>query len=67
MTQVQLIQVSQDRSFDGTGASTVDIVKFNSDVSSDFEYYLPKIVKVFLDKDGTFRTVEGNSAITPQS
>src|SRR5210317_806428 len=36
----------QDRSFDGTGASTIDVVKFNSDVSSDFEYYLPKIVKV---------------------
>ena len=40
----------QDRSFDGY-ASTVDVIKFNSDVSSDFEYYLPKIVKVFLDKD----------------
>ena len=32
-------------------APTVDVIKFNSDVSSDFEYYLPKIVKVFLDKD----------------
>ena len=57
----------QDRSFDGTGASTIDVVKFNSDVSSDFEYYLPKIVKVFLDKDGTFRTVEGASSLSPQS
>ena len=57
----------QDRSFDGTGASTIDIVKFNSDVSSDFEYYLPKIVKVFLDKDGTFRAVEGASALSPQA
>jgi hypothetical protein len=57
----------QDRSFDGTGASTVDVVKFNSDVSTDFEYYLPKIVKVFLDKDGTFRAVEGASALSPQA
>ena len=57
----------QDRSFDGTGASTVDVVKFNSDVSSDFEYYLPKIVKVFLDKDGTFRAVEGASSLSPQT
>ena len=32
----------QDRSFDGTGASTVDVVKFNSDVTTDFEYYLSK-------------------------
>ena len=45
---------------------TVDVVKFNSDVSSDFEYYLPKIVKVFLDKDGTFRAVEGASSLSPQ-
>jgi hypothetical protein len=57
----------QDRSFDGTGASTIDVVKFNSDVSSDFEYYLPKIVKVFLDKDGTFRAVEGASSLSPQA
>ena len=57
----------QDRSFDGTGASTIDIVKFNSDVSSDFEYFLPKIVKVFLDKDGTFRVVDGASALSPQA
>ena len=57
MTQVQLIQ-SQDRSFDGTGASTVDVVKFNSDVTSDFEFFLPKIVKLFLDKRGQFKAVE---------
>jgi len=56
----------QDRSFDGTGASTVDIVKFGSDVTSDFEFYLPKIVKIFLDKDGSFRKVDGASSLSPQ-
>ena len=56
----------QDRSFDGTGASTVDIVKFNSDVTSDFEFFLPKIVKLFLDKEGNFKAVEGASALDPQ-
>ena len=57
----------QDRSFDGTGASPVDVVKFNSDISTDFEFYLPKIVKIFLDKDGTFRKVDGASALSPQA
>ena len=56
----------QDRSYDGTGASTVDVVKFNSDVSADFEYYLPRIDKVFLDKDGNFRVVKGASSLNPQ-
>ena len=29
----------QDRSFDGTGSSTVDVVKFETDITSDFEFY----------------------------
>ncbi len=37
----------QDRSFDGTGASTVDIVKFGDDVTTDFEFYLSRIDKSF--------------------
>ena len=30
----------QNRSYDGTGASTVDVVKFGDDVNTDFEFYL---------------------------
>jgi hypothetical protein len=56
----------QDRSYDGTGASTIDIVKFNSDVSTDHEYYLPRIDKIFLDKDGNFKVIEGASSLNPQ-
>ena len=56
----------QDRSYDGTGASTIDIVKFNSDVSTDHEYYLPRIDKIFLDKDGNFKVIEGASSLDPQ-
>ena len=56
----------QDRSFDGTGASTVDIVKFGDDVTTDFEFYLPRIDKIFLDKDGAFKVVEGASSLDPQ-
>ena len=49
-----------------TGASTVDVVKFNSDVTSDFEYYLPRIDKICLDKEGNFKIVEGASSLKPQ-
>ncbi len=56
-----------DRSYDGSGAATVDVIKFNTDVSSDFEYYLPKIDKIFLDKEGNFVVVEGASSLDPQT
>jgi len=56
----------QDRSYDGSGASTIDIVKFNSNVSTDHEYYLPRIDKIFLDKEGNFKFVEGASSLNPQ-
>ncbi|NBP58031.1 DUF4815 domain-containing protein, partial [bacterium] len=56
----------QDRQYSGTGASTVDIVQFGSDVSTDLEYYLPRIDKVFLDKDGNFKIVTGSSSLNPQ-
>ena len=57
---------NQDRSFDGTGASTLDVVKFGEDVTADFEYYLSRIDKVFLDKDGSFKIVKGASSLDPQ-
>ena len=56
-----------DRSFDGTGASAIDVIKFATDITSDFEYYLPRIDKVFVDKDGKFKISEGSSALVPQS
>ena len=57
---------AQDRSYDGTGASTVDIIKFGTDITSDFEYYLPRIDKIFLDKEGNFKVAKGASALVPQ-
>jgi len=56
----------QDRSFDGTGASTTDVIKFSDDVNTDFEFYLPRIDKIFLDKDGSFKVLEGASSLDPQ-
>jgi len=57
---------TQDRSYDGVGGSTVDVVKFNSNVTTDLEYYLPRIDKIFLDKEGNFKVIKGSSDLKPQ-
>ena len=56
----------QDRSYDGTGASTIDVVKFETDVTSDFEFYLQRVDKIFLDKEGNFRVLKGASSLDPE-
>jgi len=56
----------QDRSFDGSGASVVQPIKFNSDIRSDFEYYLGRVDKIFLDKDGNFKVLKGASSVEPR-
>ena len=61
-----ITSATQDRQYSGSGASTVDIVKFNSDVTTDLEFYLPRIDKIFLDKDGNFKVVKGASSLSPQ-
>ena len=55
----------ENRQFDGTGASTVDMLKPGSSIQSDFEYYLPKFATLFLTKDGDFKIIEGVSAESP--
>ena len=57
---------SQNRSFDGTGASTVDVVKFSSNVTTDHEYYKGRIDKLFLTKDGEFQVLKGAPDTKPQ-
>ena len=57
---------TQDRSYDGLGGSVVSVVKFNSNISSDFEFYLPRIDKIFLTKEGVFKVVKGSSDLKPQ-
>ena len=56
----------QDRQYSGTGASVVDVIEFNSDVTSDFEYYLPRVDKIFLDNLGNFKVVKGASSLSSQ-
>ena len=54
-----------DRSFDGTGASSIEVMKINTDVTADLEYYLNKRARVYLTSQGKFEVVEGPSAINP--
>ena len=56
---------NSDRSFDGTGASTVDVVQFNADVTADFEYYLNRIDKIFITREGEIKVLKGASALNP--
>ena len=54
------------RRYTGTNYSTVDVVKFATNISSDFEYYLPRIDKIFIDKEGNFKVLSGAAALVPQ-
>ena len=54
-----------EKSFDGTGASTIDVVQFNSDITTDFEFYLNRIDKIFITRDGQLKVLKGASALNP--
>ena len=56
---------ANDRSFDGSGASTIDVPEFGSDITSDLEFYLSRIDKLFLTREGNLRIVEGASDLNP--
>jgi len=56
----------QDRQYTGTGASTIELPKFNSDITADLEFYLARKVKLFLTANGQFQKVEGEPSTTPQ-
>jgi hypothetical protein len=56
----------QDRQYSGTGASTIEFAKFNSDITADLEFYLSKKAKVFLSSRGQFQIIPGESAVEPQ-
>jgi hypothetical protein len=56
----------QDRQFSGSGASVTDVAKFGGDVTTDHEFYLNRIDKIFLDKEGSFKVVQGTSDLVPQ-
>ena len=54
-----------DRTFDGIGASAVEVIKINTDITADLEFYLARKSRVFLTKSGLFTVISGASAIEP--
>ena len=56
----------QDRQYSGTGASTVEFTKFNSDITADLEFYLARKAKMFIMPNGKFQMQEGESSLSPQ-
>ena len=54
-----------ERSFEGTGGSTVDLLKPGSFIQSDFEYYLPRYAALVMNRLGMFKLIEGTSSDTP--
>ena len=54
------------RQFDGTGSSSVDFLKPNSLITSDFEYYLPYNAKIELNQNGDFELFEGVAEEIPR-
>ena len=56
---------SADRNYSGTVSSAVDVVQFNADVTADFEYYLNRIDKIFITREGQLKALKGASAINP--
>ena len=56
----------QNRSYDGTGASTIDVVKFGTNVTTDHEFYKGRIDKLFLTREGEFKVLTGAPDTKPQ-
>ena len=56
---------SNDRSYDGVGASRIDVPQFGSDITSDLEFYLNRIDKIFITREADLKVVKGASALNP--
>ena len=54
-----------DRSFDGTGASAIETMKINTDVTSDLEFYLSRRSRIYMTSSGKFKVISGASAVEP--
>ena len=49
----------EDRLFTGSGASTTNLPKDNSNFQYDFEYYVGRIDSMFLTPTGDFKVISG--------
>ena len=51
--------------FTGTGSQPLEIPKVNSNVIADYQFYLSRTDKIFLDQEGQFKAIKGVSSQTP--
>ena len=51
--------------FTGTGSLGIEIPKISSNIISDFQFYLPRTDKIFLDPNGNFKVIKGVSNQNP--
>jgi hypothetical protein len=56
---------SRSRNFSSTSNSSPHIFSKNTTINFSYEYYLPRIDKLFLFKDGNFVINEGKPALSP--
>ena len=54
------------RDYEGSNASLVDVPKVDATFSVSFDYYLPQNSALYLDSEGTFRTVSGAAGENPE-
>ena len=52
-------------SFAGTGGSYSAPLLPSQNVFADFQYYLGRVDKVYVDEYGVFNVIKGTSALTP--
>jgi len=56
---------TDDRSYDGTGSSTIDVPEFGNDITSDLEFYLNRIDKLFITRQGNIKVLKGAPDLNP--
>ena len=54
-----------NRQFDGTGGSTINWMKPGSLIQTDFEYFLPYRGRLFINKQGVVKFLQGNADENP--
>ncbi len=54
------------RSFTASGNSAANILASDESILLDYSYYLPRIDKIYLTKDGVFQLIKGEPAENPQ-
>jgi hypothetical protein len=57
---------STGSAFTGTGGAYGEVPLPQSNVRADYEHYLSRIDKLYIDYTGTFNIIEGTPAVTPE-